>query len=299
MMASDRVFKSTSAAGLDLGSPVMRLWQKAKKLGVWDPRDIDMTRDIEDWRRLSEPERDVLLRLTALFLGGEESVTVELLPLIMVIAREGRLEEEIFLTSFLFEEAKHVEFFRRFFDEIALDARDLSGYHTPSWRTLFYHELPSALERLRLDPSPIALAEASVTYNMVVEGILAETGYHGYHSVLERRAIMPGMRAGIALVKRDESRHIAYGVYLLSRLLAEHGDSVWHAIERRMGQLLQPAVGVIDELFGAYEEMPFGLRADDFTAFALSQFETRLHRIEAARGRRVEELIVTDGASEE
>jgi ribonucleoside-diphosphate reductase beta chain len=33
----------------------------------------------------------------------------------MVIAQEGRLEEEMFLTSFLWEEAKHVEFFSRFF----------------------------------------------------------------------------------------------------------------------------------------------------------------------------------------
>ena len=28
----------------------MRLWHKAKRLGTWDPRDIDLTRDAEDWR---------------------------------------------------------------------------------------------------------------------------------------------------------------------------------------------------------------------------------------------------------
>ncbi len=38
-------------------------------------------------------------RLSALFQAGEEAVTLDLLPLIMVIAQEGRPEEEMFLTS--------------------------------------------------------------------------------------------------------------------------------------------------------------------------------------------------------
>jgi ribonucleoside-diphosphate reductase beta chain len=297
-MHRERVFKSTSAGGLDLSSPPMRLWRKAKKLGVWDPCDIDLSRDAEEWQRLSALERDVLLRLAALFQGGEESVTIDLLPLMMVIAREGRLEEEIFLTSFLFEEAKHVEFFRRFFDEVAGERGDLARFHTPSWRTIFHDELPSALDRLRFDDSPVALAEASVTYNVIVEGMLAETGYHGYHAVLERRGILPGMRRGVALLKRDESRHIAYGVYLLSRLLTEHGGEVWEAIERRMGELVEPAIGVVNELFASYEEMPFDLRAEDFTAFALAQFEGRMSRIEAARGRSLAELDLDGGDDE-
>ena len=97
----------------------MRLWHKAKRLGVWDPRDVDLARDAEDWLGLDEEQRDVILRLTALFQGGEESVTTDLLPLMMVVAQEGRLEEEMYLTSFLWEEAKHVEAFRRFLDEVA------------------------------------------------------------------------------------------------------------------------------------------------------------------------------------
>lgn len=35
-----------------------------------------------------------------MFQAGEESVTLDLLPLIQVIAGEGRIEEEMFLTSF-------------------------------------------------------------------------------------------------------------------------------------------------------------------------------------------------------
>jgi ribonucleoside-diphosphate reductase beta chain len=283
--------RSTSPNGLDHASPPMRLWHKAKKLGTWDPRDIDLSQDARDWRGLADDERDVILRLTALFQGGEESVTMELLPLMMVIAGEGRLEEEMYLTSFLWEEAKHVEAFRRFLDEVAGDRSDLSRYHGESWLRIFTDELPRSMDRLRFDASPAAQAAASVTYNMIVEGVLAETGYHAYDALLQRNRIMPGMQTVIGHLRRDESRHIAYGVYLLSRLLAEHGDPVWEAIEGRLNELLQPALGVVAEVFAAYETVPFGLTMDEFAGFALSQFGKRVARLERAREQTLAQVV--------
>jgi len=286
-----QLFRSTSAAGLDHQSPPMRLWHKAKKLGTWDPRDIDLSRDARDWDLLAPDEKDVILRLTSLFQAGEESVTVDLLPLMMVIAREGRLEEEMYLTSFLWEEAKHVEVFRRFLDEVAHDASDLSRYHGPSWTRIFAEELPSAMDRLRFDASPAAQAVASTTYNMIVEGVLAETGYYGYDALLKRNNLMPGMQQVVAHLRRDESRHIAYGVHLLSRLLAEHGDEVWNAVEARLNELLEPAMGVIAESFAAYEVIPFGLTMEEFSDFAFSQFGRRVARLEKARTQTLAEVL--------
>jgi len=275
-----RVLHTTSAAGLDRASLPMLLFEKAKRHGVWNPSDLDFSRDKSDWLALDPTERDVLLRLTSLFQGGEESVALDLLPLIETVAAEGRLEEELYLTTFLFEEAKHVDLFRRFLDEVAGDRSDLTRYHGAAYRSLVYEELPAALARLRSDRSPVAVAEASVTYNMIVEGVLAETGYHGYFTILERNDLLPGMRRGVAHLKRDESRHIAFGVHLLSRLLAEHGEPVWGAIQTRFEALLPLALGVVGEIFEPYAPMPFGLVPDDFLAFAMSQFDRRLARLE-------------------
>ena len=281
--SGERRYQTAGGRGLDHALLPMRLWHKAKKLGVWDPQDIDFSRDVEDWTELSRDERELILHLSALFQGGEEAVTIDLLPLIEVVAAEGRLEEEIYLTSFLFEEAKHVETFQRFFGEVAPDHGDLSRFATPAWLRIFSAELPAALDRLREDRSPGAQAQAAVTYNMIVEGVLAETGYHAYHVMLERSRILPGMQLAMGLLKRDESRHIAYGLYLLSRLTAEHGDGAWKAIEAGMGRLLDPALAVIEEIFAAYEEVPFGLRQEEFTGYALDQFRHRLARLERAR----------------
>jgi len=284
-------FASTRPGGLAYDALPMRLWRKAKTLGVWNPDDIDFSRDREDWVRLSDAERDLLLRLTALFMAGEESVTLDLLPLLMVMAREGRLEEEMFLTTFLWEEAKHVDFFHNgFLRNVAPDSGDLARYHVPAWERIFSRELPEAMNALLTDPSPAAQVRASVTYNMVVEGVLAETGYEGYFRALERGDLLPGLREGIGYLKQDESRHIAYGVFLLSRLVA--GDpSLWEVVEERMNELLPLALGVIRELFEPYDPVPFGLEMEEFLEIATTNFSRRIRRIEGARHRSLDEVL--------
>ena len=276
--------ETASRCELNYDSPPMRLWHKAKLLGVWDPEGFNLRPDTRDWQRLSDLERELLLHLSALFLSGEEAVVRDLLPLIRAISSERRLEEEIYLTSFLWEEAKHVEAFSRFLTEVACArTADLSRFHGPAYRQLFYRELPDALKQLEHDPSPETLASASVTYNMIVEGVMAESGYYAYHRILCEHDLMPGMQQIVYHVKKDEARHIAYGVFLLSRLVAEYGAPVWQTIESRMGQLLSVALDVIYETLSCYEHLPFGLAVDDFIKYATEQFQRRMQRIARAR----------------
>jgi len=269
----------TTTRGLDAESLPMRLYEKAKRLGVWDPCAIDFSRDRDDWAQLTGDQRDAILQTTSLFVAGEEAVTVDLLPLVLTIAREGRLEEELYLTTFLWEEGKHTQLFRRWLDEIAGSPPDLVRYHGESYRLLFEDELPRSMNALLDDPSPAAQVRASVTYNLIVEGVLAETGYHSYFEALEARSLLPGLREGLRLVKQDESRHIAYGVHLLSRLLAAEPE-LWEVVETRMGELLPLALGVVEEGFSRFGDVsPFGLRKDGVATFAATQFALRLERI--------------------
>ena len=287
---------TTTTRGLNRNLLPMRLYEKAKVLGIWNPSDIDLSKDKQEWGGFTDEEKDLILLLLSMFVAGEEAVTLDLLPLIQAVAEEGRLEEEMFLTTFLFEEAKHTDFFRRFMDEIVIDSpppawngSDLSHYHGDNYRQLFYDALPSALNALRTDSSPANQIQASVTYNMIVEGVLAETGYQAFFSMLERNDLLPGLRKGISLLKQDESRHIAYGIYLLSRLVAEHPDE-WGNLEMQMNTLLPSAIGVIGDAFARYDVVPFGLVEDDFVNYAMSQFTKRFERLEKAKGANLEEI---------
>ncbi len=295
-IATHDTFSTTSSRGLRFDILPMRLYQKAKKLGVWDPQSIDFTQDILDWQRLTDPERETLLHLTSLFQAGEECVTLDLLPLVMVMAREGRLEEEMYLTTFLWEEAKHTEFFRRFLDEVAHEHSDLHHYHSPSYRKIFYEELPQAMNVLLTDQSLKAQARASITYNLIVEGVLAETGYYGYFNMLDRNNIMPGLKEAIGYIKRDEARHLAYGVFLISRLVAQD-PSLWPFVEQTMNELLAPSLGMVNELFEGSEEMeeiPFGLTMEEYLNYATVQFSKRFQRIQRAREQTPEQVYQID-----
>jgi ribonucleoside-diphosphate reductase beta chain len=287
---------ATTTRGLNRDLPPMRLYEKAKKLGIWNPSDIDLSKDKQDWAKFTDEEKDLCLLLLSMFVAGEEAVTLDLLPLIQAIAQEGRIEEEMFLTTFLFEEAKHTDFFRRFMDEVALlpspggrGGEGLTRYHGDNYRQLFYEALPDALNALRSDPSPACQIRASITYNMIVEGVLAETGYQAFFTMLERNDLLPGLRKGISLLKQDESRHIAYGVYLLSRLMAEHPDE-WDNLQSQMNMLLPSAIGVIGDAFARYEVVPFGLVEEDFVNYAMGQFSKRFERLEKARGASLDEI---------
>ncbi len=46
--------------GLDWDSVPMRLFQKAKRLGTWDPQAIDFSRELSDWAAFDGTEKDFL-----------------------------------------------------------------------------------------------------------------------------------------------------------------------------------------------------------------------------------------------
>ena len=272
-MATRTEYLSISSRGIDFDSVPMRLFQKSKKLGTWDPMSFDLEQDRRDWLALPQPRREDLLGTTTLFQAGEEAVTLDLLPLVMAVARAGRLEEEIYLTSFLWEEAKHTEFFRRWLDAVPrIGAQDLHDYIGPNYRRLFFEELPAAMGRLLDDGSDEALARALTTYNMVIEGVLAETGYHSYSLQLEQGRLFPGLAAALQLISRDETRHIRFGVYMLQQLIRRDARN-WEVVQRRMDEIMPLVLG----MFGGDPEM---------TGFALAQHHKRVRVLERAAGAR-------------
>ncbi len=285
-----RTYTTLSKRGLRHDILPMRLYHKAKRLGVWDPRDIDLTQDRQDWATIPDEYRGRLLSLFLGFQAGEEAVTLDLTPLIIAIAREGRLEEEMFLTTFLWEEAKHTEFFRRILDEVVQLQEDLNPlmHPEPDERDLFGEDLPRVMNRLLTDPSPENQIKASILYNMIIGGVLAETGYFSFARVLGQAGIMPGLQQGLQYIKRDESRHIAYGVFLISRLVAQY-PALWPLVEERMLRHFT-AIESNQRENGTPEVV---------RNYARQQFEKRLARIARARKQTLEQVYQGDAGDEE
>lgn len=284
----ERKILTTSSRGLLEDSFPYRLYQKAKRLGGWNPADIDFRQDVIDWKTMNTEQQGDILRLISQFQAGEEAVTLDLLPLIMAVAKEGRLEEEMFLTTFLFEEAKHTEFFRLVLNAIG-EKGDLSQYHTPTYKKIFYEILPATMDRLVTDQSPEAIAEASVVYNMFVEGVLAETGYYSFYQALEAQGIMPGLLEGVGNLKKDESRHIGYGTFLLQRLICEH-PHLFDFVSNKMAELTPLALQLNQEGIRGREINAFGGSPEEIMSFTYKQLTVRMEVLARAKGKRIEEI---------
>jgi ribonucleoside-diphosphate reductase beta chain len=280
---------SLAAGGLNWDSLPLKLFAGGNAK-FWNPADIDFSRDRADWERLNDDERDFATRLCAQFIAGEEAVTEDIQPFMSAMREEGRLGDEMYLTQFAFEEAKHTQVFRLWLDAVGM-TEDLQTYlePLPAYRTMFYDELPACLNALSSDASPAAQIRASVTYNHVVEGMLALTGYYAWHKICVERGILPGMQELVRRIGDDERRHMAWGTFTCRRHIAAD-DANWGVFESRMNELMPLALDATVQGFALFDVMPFGLVQDEFTQYAADKGMRRFGTISSARGRPLAEI---------
>ena len=134
-------------------------------------------------------------------------------------------EAQVFLTTQISDEAKHMVFFDRFYREVlGMKAADIGAMLdsqrvnvNKDWETLFDGILHDCAERLRKDPTDFAALVRGITvYMVVIEGTLALTGARFIIRSLKERNWLPGFTAGFTAVNRDESRHVGFGIKFLA-----------------------------------------------------------------------------------
>lgn len=275
----------TTGGGLNPDSFPMRLFRKGNAK-PWDPATIDFSQDAKDFAAMTDDERWQTCALAAQFLAGEESVTQDLQPFVAAMATEGRLADEMYLTQFVYEEAKHTQAFRLWFDAVGMTG-DLHEYidDNEHYMEIFTKALPESLYALAHDPSPRSQVRASVTYNHIVEGTLALTGYFAWHKICAERGILPGMQQVIKHIGDDERRHMAWGTFTCRRHVAAD-DANWDVVDERMQELMVPAMGVVTGTVDRFPEgeTPFGIDINELAEYAMDKLGRRLGAIESARG---------------
>jgi ribonucleoside-diphosphate reductase beta chain len=258
------------------------LWERQH----WLSQEIDFTQDKQDWAGMTGEERDQFMWGLSAFFVGEERVTTQFSGLVMAYGDE---QEESFLATQQVDEARHVQFFDRFYREVfEIDNPDITarlarvrGDLNEHFIKLFDEVLVEAGERLIADPSNIeAKVEFVTIYHMVIEGVLALTGQNFITQFLEREKLMPGFVEGFNKVARDEHRHVAYGTWYLKETV--RGDERLAKLMReRIIELLPVAAGVLTPI--GYEVGDdwalFGYDSVQVNEFAYQSLTRRLKAI--------------------
>jgi len=265
---------------LTLMSPqqLYELWERQS----WQSHAIDLERDKEQWAALSDEQREEHLWGLSSFFIGEERVTTQFSGLVMAYEDE---QEEAFVTTQQVDEARHMQFFDRYYREVMeLEGDGISerlaaarADVTDAFVELFDERLVKAGERLIRDPSDMDAKVDFVTmYHMVIEGTLALTGQHFMLDYYEKSDLLPGFQEGFANIARDEHRHVAYGTWFLQQKCGDEGYR--RRVQETLNELLPIAAGVlVPKGYSVGDEYEFfGYTSAQQAEFAYSALSRRL-----------------------
>jgi ribonucleoside-diphosphate reductase beta chain len=175
----------------------------------------------------------VLWALSSLMVA-EERITTKFAGLVLA---HGSEEEATFLATQQVDEARHMQFYARFQDEVIADPGAIAehvararGQLSPAFEQVFDVALVKAHDRLLQHPGdPAAKVDFVTTYHLVIEGTLGLTAFRFITRYLEQQQLLPGFVAGYSKIHHDEHRHIGYGTWFLREAVRgrpELGDNV-------------------------------------------------------------------------
>jgi ribonucleoside-diphosphate reductase beta chain len=260
----------------------------------WDPFDIDIEDDGERLaaylRKEDTPAEafDMFRQSVARFGAGEQAVTEDLAPLATAL---DDVDDQMFITTQLYEEAKHTDFFDRYWRTVVNPVEEQLGRGRSSpteqrWFNDAYDELfernERAMHRLLEDRSPEAFAEAYAHYHLVIEGILAQTGYYGMQqSFAENRnpelPHLPGLYDGFVHIRQDEGRHVGFGMAKLKSLVSE-GQIDPQLLDDTVSELMP----LVNEIAASPEEISGdrGVQPEELQRFASEKHLDRMEQIQ-------------------
>ncbi len=269
-----------SAAEIQLNDPqtLYRRWEDSQ----WSPFAIDLATDREQWAAMGEDERALVHFVLASLMVAEERITTKFSGL---VGAHGSEEEATFLSTQQVDEARHMQFYARFQDEVIADPADIGAHveraraHvSPAFERIFDGALVEAHKALVAAPGDLSQKVRFVTiYHLILESTLGLTTFKFVTDYLKREELLPGFLAGYSEIHHDETRHIGYGVWFLRESVREHpemGDVVREALRELLPSVAESLAP--PETGGATDFDAIGATPEAIREFALGGLTRRL-----------------------
>jgi ribonucleoside-diphosphate reductase beta chain len=191
----------------------------------WSPFAIDLGADQGQWGELGGEDRGLIFWVLSSLMVAEERITTKFSGLVSAYGSE---EEATFLATQQVDEARHMQFYARFQDEVVADPAAIGAHIerareqiSPAFRLIFDEALVEAHQELVANPQSAEAKVRFVTlYHQVLEGTLGLTSFNFVTAYLERESLLPGFVAGYSKIHHDEQRHIGYGTWYLREAVA-------------------------------------------------------------------------------
>jgi len=250
-----------------------RHWEESQ----WSPWEIDLTADRQQWESMQD--RTLVTFVLGSLMVAEERITTKFSGL---VGADGSEEEVSFLATQQVDEARHMQFYARFQDEVVSDPASIAAHveraraqTSSAFRTIFDEKLVAAHERLVANPGDAAAKVAFVTvYHLILESTLGLTTFEFSTRFMEREGLLPGFVAGYSRIHHDEHRHIGYGIWYLRQAVAK--DAAMGDVVRATLRDLLPAVAESLKPPEGADTSVLGASTDELRGFALEGLTRRL-----------------------
>jgi ribonucleoside-diphosphate reductase beta chain len=258
-----------------------RRWEDSQ----WSPFAIDLSQDKRHWSGMTGDDRDLIFFVLSSLMVAEERITTKFSGL---VGAYGSEEEATFLATQQVDEARHMQFYARFQDEVVAEPDQIAAHIdrgranvSDAFRQIFDVELVEAHRRLVAEPHSLPAKVRFVTlYHLILEGTLGLTTFKFTTDYLTGQTLLPGFVDGYSRIHRDETRHIGYGVWFLRETV--RADPGAAEVVRQTLRDLLPAVAAAlappdtgsDRDFAA-----IGASSEEIRSFALGGLTRRLEII--------------------
>jgi ribonucleoside-diphosphate reductase beta chain len=272
-----------TTAEIQLNDPqtLYRRWEEQQ----WNPFDVDLEHDVEQWPGMRKDDQELIYWALSSLMVAEERITTKFSGLVSAYGTE---EEATFLATQQVDEARHMQFYGRFRDEV-IASPAVIGAHvaksreqvSPAFRRLFDEALVEAHEALVESPGDLTAKVRFVTiYHLILESTLGLTSFRFITRYLEREELLPGFVEGYSKIHHDETRHIGYGVWFLREAVRDH-DEAEPAIRAALADLLPLVAESLTppDRDGDTDWEALGAGADEIRDFALKGLTRRLEII--------------------
>ena len=255
-----------------------RRWEDAQ----WSPFGIDLSRDAAQWTAAEAAARDLVLFALSSLMVAEERITTKFSGL---VGAHGTEEEATFLATQQVDEARHMQFYARFQDEVIAEPASIAVHVeraraqlSDAFRRIFDVALVDAHEALVAAPADLEAKVRFVTiYHQIIEGTLGLTSFKFITDFLKEQDLLPGFVDGYSKIHDDETRHIAYGVWFLRETIRERPEQA-ETVKATLREVL-PHVAESLKLPDGGQSSTLGISEDELREHALGGLTRRLQII--------------------
>ncbi|MFB6178463.1 MAG: ribonucleoside-diphosphate reductase [Halorientalis sp.] len=248
----------------------------------WDPYAIEGLEEdkqkLMDEDDFTEEEFEELRQALARFGAGEEAVTEDLMPLALVLED---INDQMFISSQIYEEAKHTQFFDRYWREVIDPVAEHHGFeitaptdqrYFPEGYIELFDKTEAAMHKLLEEDTPENRVEAYCHYHLTVESVLAQTGYYGFESTFSDRGSdevalreLPELEAlveGVSNIRSDEGRHVGFGMQKV-RTAVQSGEVDEQVVQDTLQDLMPHVANTVNDFEVAINAVPLVMYARD------------------------------------